>query len=306
MIYTCTLNPCVDYYLTVEGELMDVEVNRASKEQFRAGGKGLNVSMLLDKLGVTNRAVALLGGFTGSFIESAMSVYERVQLVSIPLQGDNRVNVKMNHDKGILCVNAKGPEADNKTKDSLRRLIDELTADDWFMICGKAARGLDDDFIVEMCTRIHNQGAKLVVDMESMNLDMLKQCKPYMIKPNLYELSKLMGKEVGLEDLESVADELKDSIDLLLVSLGKDGAYLTTGNEVYRMSQEPIKAINAVGAGDAMLGAFVGKVATGSSLSEALAYGGAAGCATASSLDEISLNDIEAFLGKIHVTNLNK
>ena len=301
MIYTCTLNPCVDYYLSVEGELLDEEVNRASKEQFRAGGKGLNVSMVLDKLGIDNRAVALLGGFTGSFIESEMKKYSHVELLSIPLNGDNRVNVKMNHDKGILCVNAKGPLADDKTKEALVEVVKGLDKNDYFMICGKAARGIEDDFIVELCQLVHKTGAKLIVDMESMNLEMLRVCKRYMIKPNLYELAKLMNREVRVNDLDEVAKELSDSLEVLLVSLGKDGAYLSTKDKVYHMEQDPIVAINAVGAGAAMLGSFVGKLATGSSYEEALRYGGAAGCATASSLDEISVEDIERFLGSIRV-----
>ena len=69
MIITLTLNPSIDYTLTVNEPLLDIEVNRTTGEQMKVGGKGLNVSMMLNKLQIPSRAIALLGGFTGDYIE---------------------------------------------------------------------------------------------------------------------------------------------------------------------------------------------------------------------------------------------
>ena len=68
MIYTFTLNPAIDYFLTIRNDLMVDEVNRGSDAIYKAGGKGLNVSKILSLLDIPSKAVALLGGFTGDFI----------------------------------------------------------------------------------------------------------------------------------------------------------------------------------------------------------------------------------------------
>ncbi len=68
MIYTITLNPSIDYFITISGELMDTEVNRADSEKYKGAGKGLNVSLVLNEMHIPSTAIAVLGGFTGQFI----------------------------------------------------------------------------------------------------------------------------------------------------------------------------------------------------------------------------------------------
>ncbi|MFR9257067.1 MAG: PfkB family carbohydrate kinase [Merdibacter sp.] len=125
MIITLTLNPSIDYTLTVDEPLLDVEVNRTTSEQMKVGGKGLNVSMMLDKLQIPSRAIALLGGFTGDYIEQALQSYPRIDLTRVPVDGMNRINVKLYHGPGTLCVNARGPEAGSSVRQTLSDLLEE-------------------------------------------------------------------------------------------------------------------------------------------------------------------------------------
>ena len=120
MIITLTLNPSIDYTLTVNEPLLDIEVNRTTGEQMKVGGKGLNVSMMLIKLQIPSRAIALLGGFTGDYIEQALRSYPRINLTRVPVEGMNRINVKLYHGPGTLCVNARGPEAGASVRRSIR------------------------------------------------------------------------------------------------------------------------------------------------------------------------------------------
>ena len=83
MIYTITLNPCIDYFITVDGEMMDTEVNRASSEVLKAAGKGINVSKILNELGINSISIALLVGFTGKYIEDKIGEYKYIKMIPV-------------------------------------------------------------------------------------------------------------------------------------------------------------------------------------------------------------------------------
>ena len=284
MIITLTLNPSIDYTLTVDEPLLDVEVNRTTSEQMKVGGKGLNVSMMLDKLQIPSRAIALLGGFTGDYIERALQSYPRIDLTRVPVDGMNRINVKLYHGPGTLCVNARGPEAGSSVRQTLSDLLEEAGPDDWVLVCGNMMRGLDEDFLTGLCTKVHQRQAR----------------------PNFYEFKLLTGQsDLTLENLPQAAAKLRESgVDNILVSLGADGALLAASEGIYRLMQEPVEAVNQVGSGDAMLAAFVGKLTEGCAKAEALAWAGAAGSSVAMTHDEVSADQIAEGLHRMHVHKL--
>ena len=187
MIITLTLNPSIDYTMTVNEPLLDVEVNRTTSEQMKVGGKGLNVSMTLDKLQIPSRAIALLGGFTGDYIEQALRSYPRIELTRVPVDGMNRVNVKLYHGPGTLCVNARGPKADAAVCQTLLDLMETTGQNDWVLVCGNMMRGLDANFLTALCAKVHQRQARLVIDMEALSPQLIERCRPDLIKPNFYE-----------------------------------------------------------------------------------------------------------------------
>lgn len=306
MIITLTLNPSIDYTLTVDEPLLDVEINRTTSEQMKVGGKGLNVSMMLDKLQIPSRAIALLGGFTGDYIEQALQSYPRIDLTRVPVDGMNRINVKLYHGPGTLCVNARGPEAGSSVRQTLSDLLEEAGPDDWVLVCGNMMRGLDEDFLTGLCTKVHQRQARLVIDMEALSPQLIERCRPDLIKPNFYEFKLLTGQsDLTLENLPQAAAKLRESgVDNILVSLGADGALLAASEGIYRLMQEPVEAVNQVGSGDAMLAAFVGKLTEGCAKAEALAWAGAAGSSVAMTHDEVSADQIAEGLHRMHVHKL--
>jgi 1-phosphofructokinase len=303
MIYTVTLNPAVDYFITLQDKLMVDEVNRGSQEVFKAGGKGLNVSIVLSLLHVPSRAVALLGGFTGQFIVETMRAVPDVTLVNVPVNGMNRINLKAHYDHKALCINGQGPQVREEECQKLLEILGSTGNEDVVVISGSMMRGLDETFLVKLARAVHAGGARLVIDMEQIHAEALRQCEPDLIKPNLYELRKILDD--GTINVGNVEVALKKAeatgIRSILVSLGKDGAVLRRRGRTLWLEQPHETLINKVGAGDAMLAAFLGKLTTGSTEEEALAYGGAAGNAVASKLENITEADIEEWLPKMHV-----
>lgn len=306
MIYTYTLNPAIDYYMQVDQDLMDTEVNRAKEVILKAAGKGINVSAALDAMGIDSTAAAVLGGFTGNFIKEHILSYKHIRLLEIPVEGANRINVKIHQEHKALCVNAKGPKVDEKTKEKIFSCLNSINASDYVMICGSMMKGFDEDFIYQLSMKVHDSGAKLILDMESLSFELLKKCRPYLIKPNLYEFKMLMKQEeMPDQQLDSALYQANQAgIENVLLSLGKEGALLQTSDGLYRMTQKEIEAVNQVGCGDAMLAAFTGKISEGSSMNEALRFAGAAGCAAVSSFDDLTLERINEYLPKVKVKQI--
>ena len=304
MIYTITLNPAIDHYMLVDKQLINDEVNRAKKDYFKAGGKGLNASRILEMWNIENTAIALVGGFTGSYIKEEFSNKELVHFIGIALEGNTRINSKIYSPVQTICINGNGPIATEKTKKEIISSLKDITNKDVVMICGSACNGLDHSFLEELCDYIHKKGTYLVIDMESLNIEKIQKFKPDLIKPNQYELNLMFKDDHPLETQANTL--LENGLSSVLVSLGKDGAYYSNKNDIYKVSQPEINAINKVGCGDAMLGTFVGILDKTKNIELALKYSVAAGCATASSLEDITQDKILNIAKEIQVNKVER
>lgn len=307
MIYTITLNPAIDYFITLDETLLVDEVNRGSHEIYKAGGKGLNVSKILSVMNIPSKAIAVLGGFTGQYIQDSFEEDPNIEMIPIPVDGMNRINMKANYGKKALCVNGSGPVANNCTVQFLLDEIAKINADDIVIISGSVMHGFPDDFVTALAQAVHQRNAKVVIDMEQITMEQLKECRPYLIKPNLYEFQLIFENdeinESNIDEYLKKANEI--GIENILVSLGKDGAVLSNAHGIFRLDQPRTVLVNKVGAGDAMLASFIGKLSQGYSSEEALQWGGAAGNATASKIEDITMRDIEGYLPQMKVSKNN-
>lgn len=306
MIYTITFNPSIDYFIEVYGPLLDTEVNRADHERLKGGGKGLNVSMTLNELKIASTAIALLGGFTGSYIEEYLKDKEYINLHAIPVEGANRINVKIHNEAKTLCINGNGPLAKPETKESLLDVIKKVNCDDWIVISGSSIQNIDNDFISQIAQLVHERNAKLVMDMERLDLHQLQILKPYLIKPNRYEFSLLVGNEANVDPLVKIQKVLDCGVENILLSLGCDGAIFANQQKLLYLQHDAIHALNKVGSGDAMLAAFIGKLSQGCPVKEALIWSGACGNAAASTFEDVSYTKIVAFIDHMVVEKIDR
>lgn len=308
MIYTVTMNPSIDYYLTIDQPLIVNEVCRASNEIYKVGGKGINVSMVLNEMNIHSIALTFIGGFTGEYIKEKISEFNNIKLDYIPFQGNNRINVKIAQSNETISINGKGDYVNRENLDVLLSKLDQVTADDWVMVCGSLMGSTSSEILVEIANIIHKRKAKLIIDMESLSIEILELCKPDLIKPNLYEF-----KLISQSDIESDQD-LKNAINSLLskgvrgilLSQGNQGAIYATKNKFLRLRQPVIIAQNNVGMGDSMLAAFIGYRSEGASEEEAFRWSGAAGMATASTLDSVSIETIQFYYNQVSVIENSK
>ncbi len=280
MIYTVTFNPALDYAMHIDA-LCEGETNRSSGEYIQFGGKGINVSVVLSRLGVSTTALGFVAGFTGQALEKAVKA-EGVCADFIHLEsGLTRINVKLKGETETE-INAGGPEIDQASLDALYRQLDMLGAGDTLVLAGSVPKSLPHDIYAQILRRLQGRNIRFVVDATGKALGATLPYAPFLIKPNLRELEELSGRV--LPDKTAVAAAAKvlqaQGAQNVLVSLGKDGAFLLDANgETHIVAAHKGTPINTVGAGDSMVAGFLAGADKG--YAYALALGNAAGGATA-------------------------
>ncbi len=281
MIYTVTFNPAVDYVIhTSEVEVGGV--NRAESEEIYFGGKGINVSMVLNELGVKSKALGFIAGFTGDAIEKGISEMG-IETDLIRLEnGFSRINVKIKSGSET-DINGQGPKIGGKALDKLFQKLDKLTDGDTIVLAGSVPNCLPAYIYEKILDRLQNKNVKTVVDAaKDLLLNVLKY-KPFLVKPNNYELGEMFGVTIKTnEEIEKYARKLKDmGAKNVLVSMAGDGALLLDENgktHICGVCKGTLK--NSVGAGDSMVAGFIAGSEQGD-YEYALKLGTAAGGATA-------------------------
>lgn len=287
MIYTVTFNPAVDYVVHT-GEIAIGGVNRTKSEEIYFGGKGINVSMVLSKLGVKSRALGFVAGFTGDAIEKGVAE-QGIETDFVHLDnGFSRINVKIKSGNTALpCteteLNGQGPEIDSKALDLLFDKIDNISDGDTIILAGSIPGSMPADIYKKILERLQNKNIKAVVDAAKDLLVNVLKYKPFLVKPNNHELGEIFGVTLKTNgEIAEYAQKIKDmGARNVLVSMAGDGALLLDENgkkHICGVCKGTVK--NSVGAGDSMVAGFV----AGSERNDyeyALKLGTAAGGATA-------------------------
>ena len=306
MIYTVTLNPSIDYVVNME-QLVEGMVNRVSTEHFYAGGKGINVSQILNQHGISNRALGFISGFTGNFIEGSLKE-KGIDTDFIRLsEGYSRINMKIKTTTDETEINGMGPHIPKTEIDKLYRQLDLLTADDTLVLAGSIPATLPDDFYEKMMEHVQDRGVKVVVDATKNLLLNVLTYRPFLIKPNHHEIAEMFGVTISTtEDLLQYGNRLKDmGARNVLISMGGAGAILLAENgEVYRSNVPKGVVKNSVGAGDSMVAGFIAGYEKTQCYEQALRLGAASGSATAFSSDVATAEEILALVKEIVVQKL--
>ncbi len=282
MIYTVTFNPAWDYIINADN-LKAGKVNRTSSEELQLGGKGINVSIVLKNLGIENTALGFIAGFTGKALEQSLK--ERgINTDFIELdKGMTRINIKLK--TGVETeINSRGPEITDSAMDKLFDKLDNIQDGDTLVLAGSVPNTLSSDIYERIMERLQNRGIKIVVDATEDLLSNVLKYKPFLIKPNHYELGELFSKTLETDDeIINCAKELqKRGAVNVLVSMGSNGAILITENgKIYKTGTLSGKVISAVGAGDSMVAGFIAGYIDSNDYNYALKLGTAAANATA-------------------------
>lgn len=294
MVYTVTLNPTLDYYMNVEKLRYD-DINRSYEESICYGGKGINVSVILSRLGVENKALGFKAGFTGEKL-CEMLESDGIKCDFNALEkGNTRINVKIKAEIE-LDVNAEGPAISRQDIDELMKKLDMLQSGDYLVLAGSVPKTLPRDIYQTMLQRLDGKGINFVVDTTGDLLLNVLKYKPFLVKPNHHELGDLFGKDISTdEEVEYYSRKLQQlGARNVLVSRSKKGAFLLDENgEDYYIGNADGKLVNSVGCGDSMVAGFVAGYIQKQNYSHALILGSACGNATAFSEELATKSEIE-------------
>ena len=282
MIYTVTFNPALDYIVFLDDMKLG-DINRATRESIFYGGKGINVSTILNTLGLETTALGFVAGFTGKAIEEGLaSLGIHTDFIRLP-EGNSRINVKVKHGDETE-INGQGPVITDEAIEALFAKLDTLTEDDILVLAGSIPNTLPEDIYEKILARLEEKRIRIAVDAtKDLLLNVLKY-HPFLIKPNNHELGEMFHTVCKTkDDIEHYAKELqKMGARNVLISMAGDGAILITEEgETIQMGTPKGKVINSGGAGDSMVAGFLAGYLKNGSYEEALKTGTAAGSATA-------------------------
>lgn len=300
MIYTITFNPALDYIISVEDFQMGL-TNRTDKEILLPGGKGINVSIVLQNLGLESTALGFIAGFTGEEIKRRLEEMGcRTEFINIP-EGFSRINVKLKNVDGTE-INGKGPDIDSASLNKLFNRLDALKEGDVLVLAGSIPASIPNSVYRDIMERLSGKGITIVVDATKELLRNVLALKPFLVKPNNHELGDIFG--VSLRTAEEVIPYAKklqeEGAQNVLVSMAGEGAVLVAQNgEVYKRPAPKGRLVNAVGAGDSMVAGFLTGWLTTKNYEQAFKMGLAAGSASAFSELLAKKEEVEALLKQL-------
>lgn len=299
MIYTVTFNPSLDYIVSVRN-FEEGNVNRASDEMILPGGKGINVSIVLNNLGMESHLLGFIAGFTGKEIERMVSDDGCISEFIKVDNGLSRINVKMRSEKESE-INGIGPEISNSEMTQLLDKLDKLKEGDVLVLAGSIPASIPDTIYYDIMKMLSDRKIMIVVDATKDLLLNVLPLHPFLIKPNKQELAEMMNLEnLSKEDIVKNAFELqKRGAGNVLVSMAGEGAILVTEDgKVYSSEAHKGKVVNSVGAGDSMVAGFIYGYLKNKDYKEAFETGLCAGSASAFSENLATKEQVEELLIK--------
>ncbi len=284
MIYTVTFNPSLDYYLKVNNLKLGA-VNRSTAEWLTVGGKGINVSRQLKNLGDDSVAMGFVAGFTGQEIRNEIEILGLGHDL-LEVGGRSRINVKVKSTTET-DVNATGADV---TAADVKKLANELRkklkGGDYVIISGNAPSGLGEEIYADLIYGLSPaENVNFVVDACGKLLTETLKYKPFLIKPNLFELCEIFGlpNSVNTKIIAEYARKLqKQGARNVIVSMGSEGAVMITETkQAMYVRAARGQLVNSVGAGDCMVAGFVHEYVKTQNYFKSLNFATASGSACA-------------------------
>lgn len=295
---TVTLNPSIDRRYNIKNFVRG-KVFRADDFQYTPGGKGLNVAKVIKTLNEPVIATGFLGGKSGSYIEEKLDEMN-IMHDFVSIDGETRSCLAIiSDDSSQTEILESGPLISQTDMQRFYKLYKELIRQDEIIcISGSMPRNIEVETYKNLIEIASREGKKILLDTSGEALRKGMEARPYLIKPNKEELENLIGNVISTEEdiIKGVSPMIKEGINIVVVSLGKEGCLVFNDNYMYRVETPKVKAVNPVGSGDAMIAGFAVSLKRNYEFENMLKL--AAACGTANALEEET--------GKIDINNINR
>lgn len=255
MIYTITFSPAIDYVINTDKKFEINDLNRIDDYEILPGGKGINASIILKRIGFENKAITFLGGITKNIFIDLMKK-EKVDLLKFKSTNNTRINIKMFSEKSSFEINGPRAKIERQEYKKLFDFFSKLKKDDFVFIMGIC----EEEILKKIVKILYDKKIDFALDIDSkVLLDVLKY-KPYIIKPNKAELETLISKKINsIDQLKKAMFDLKSKgLKNLIVSDGPRGSYfIDENNKFYQIIlKNKFDIVSTVGAGDTLISSF--------------------------------------------------
>ncbi|WP_243292310.1 1-phosphofructokinase [Bacillus sp. FJAT-47783] len=300
MIYTVTLNPSVDYIVEVPTFQLG-QLNRIQQDAKYPGGKGINVSRVLNRFEVKTSAFGFVGGWTGSFVEASLR-NEGIKTNFVHIKEDTRINIKLKTGEETE-INGQGPIINEEEVTDFFEALSSLNANDWLVIAGSIPASLPNDFYEKITSYCQERNIQVVIDVSGDYIHSLLQYKPFLLKPNHHELGEWFNVDIDRkEDAVTYGKKLvKMGAQNVIVSMAGEGALFLNDHVTYYASPPNGKVVNSVGAGDSVVAGFLSEYTKTKDVKRAFQYSIASGSATAFSLELCTKAEVEKLLPEVKI-----
>lgn len=259
MICTVTLNPAIDKTVVIPNFSAGT-VNRIQSMRVDAGGKGINVTKCLDNLGIKSIAGTILGGSVGEEILSLLT-QKGITVLHVAAPGQTRTNLKIiDQEQGKNTdINEPGPNVPENAFTELRNRIGAMIVPgDIVILSGSLPNGADVSLYREWTSFFQSCGAMVFLDADGQAMQEGIKAKPYLIKPNDAELSRIIGKKLSTQQeiIEAGESLMRAGIKEVVISLGSEGAIFLSEDGRFKVNALKVPVLSTVGAGDSMVAAM--------------------------------------------------
>ena len=291
-----------DYIVSVK-DFRPGMTNRTSSELMLAGGKGINVSIVLGNLGIKSTALGFIAGFTGDEIVRRLhNGGINSEFIKIN-DGISRINIKLKSIDGTE-INGQGPHIDSSHIEQLMNRLRRLESGDVLVLAGSIPAGISDNIYKDIMDMLKDKGVQIVVDATSRLLTNVLEYNPFFIKPNQHELGDIFNVTLNTqEEVIPYALELKKMGAVnVCVSMGGKGAILVADDgNVYKAKAPDGILKNSVGAGDSLVAGFLSGWIEKKDYEYAFRKGVATGSASAFSERLATNGEVNDLIGKVTI-----
>jgi len=283
MIAALSLNPALDL-TTSTAKVVHTSKLRCDPPRLDPGGGGINVARVVHTLGGEAVALLAVGGRTGAALLDLIQGLE-LPHVAIPIAGATRESVtvqEIESGRQYRFVMPGPALSSDELARCLHALVQVRPRPSHVVLTGSLPPGAPPDFYARACATARDLGIRTILDTSGAALR-ADYAGLYLMKPSLNELEALVGGALptAAERLGAAREVLnRTSAEIVVVSLGAEGALWTTRDDHEFLSPIAVKALSAVGAGDSMVAALALGLAREMTLPQAVRFGMAAGAAT--------------------------
>lgn len=309
MITTITLNPSVDIRYFVK-DFAKGGIFRTAEHEKTAGGKGLNVSKTIIKLGEQVNALGFLGGENGKYIEKELELIGIENYFTEIQQNTRNCIAILSNDNSQTEILESGPEiAKREQEDFYKKYTHILKRTNIICASGSLPKNVNQAIYGELIRIAKEENKRFILDTSGEPLLLGLQAAPYLIKPNLQELEFIIGQKINTEkDFKTALIKVKEfGVNIIIVSLGKEGAFATYQDKLYKITIPQVSVLNPVGSGDCMVGGLASALDKEYDFEKILLLGTACGISNAMEREtgSINLNVIKKIMKEIKIKEMS-